>query len=231
MELEKLFNLNEEFSLIMKNMPEVVKKSCFIKNYKSGEIISYKGYPLKFFGIISEGATRVINEFENGSSYMIEINEAVDFIGDVTILSEKKCVSVTIKAERDCTIIFFPRALAENWLNTDIEFLKYISKKVAYKLYKSSSKNGMNLFYSSKFLFVEYLIKQGELNDIYTKKSFKILSNRKEMSEEIGMNIKTLNRTITSLKDDKYFTIDKGKLVITDVSIKNCKNLLVNTNL
>lgn len=59
---------------------------------------------LDYFGIVTIGSDRVINEFQNGNIYMIESNRCIDFIGEVTILAKMPKTSVTIEAVEDCLV-------------------------------------------------------------------------------------------------------------------------------
>ena len=70
-----------------KHMPEDIRSRCTVRIHKAGSIIHQKNMELEHFGIVAMGENRVINEFENGSVYMIEGNRAIDFIGEVTILA------------------------------------------------------------------------------------------------------------------------------------------------
>ena len=64
-----------------KHMPEDIRSRCTVLIHKAGSIIHQKNMELEHFGIVAMGENRVINEFENGSVYMIEGNRAIDFIG------------------------------------------------------------------------------------------------------------------------------------------------------
>lgn len=212
MNLNELEKLNPEFLFFINNMPQYIKDNYFVKQYKVGEIITRKNEDLKYFGIIVYGATRVVNEFENGNIYMIEMNPAIDYIGEVTILANQKVTSVSIESTMKNIVFFVPRHLAEQWIFSNIEILKKLSQKVANKLYSSSSEKGKNLFYPSDFILIDYLLKRATRENISTYTNISLNETRIVLSEEIGMNIKTLNRTINKLKDDKILSLHKGKI-------------------
>lgn len=219
MNINHLVELNADFRFFTERMTAEVKDNFFVKRYHIGELIHSKGEKLDYFGILVKGKTRVINEFENGNVYMLETNPAIDFIGEVTILARQPLASVTIEAAEECVVFGLARRYAEKWIFSDIDILGLISSRVAYKLYRNSLNRGMRLFYPSEFIFLDYLIKEGSENDIRRVKTFKINKTRLVISEEIGMNIKTLNRVVAKLKDKGYFLLNKGKIVITEDSI------------
>ena len=86
MTLEELRKEVPELENYLKYMPKELEQRYWIKTYAPGVIIHQKDYELEYFGIIAKGEHRVINEFQNGNVFMIEKNEPIDFVGEVTIL-------------------------------------------------------------------------------------------------------------------------------------------------
>lgn len=138
MTLEELIETYPEAETYFKNMPEELKTRYTIRKFPPGTIIHQKDYPLDYFGIVCSGDHRVINEFENGNVFMIEKNEAIDFIGEVTILAEKPLTSVSIETLTECVVFMISREDFEMWIAQDIHLLRLVAHKIAYKLYRSS---------------------------------------------------------------------------------------------
>ena len=200
-------------------MPEEIRKKAFVKVYPPGKLIHQKDCELQFFGIVAKGENRVINEFENGKIYMIETNRAIDFIGEVTILAEMPRTSVTIEAVTECTVIYISRKDAETWIRNDQHILRLMARRTAFKLYRSSYNNGLKLYYPPTFLLADYLVRayEGSLSEqtdaVFPENGAFILQKiRERLSEELGMNIKTLDRTIRSMQKNGYFNLTKGKI-------------------
>ena len=63
---------------------------------------------------------------------MIERNDPIDFVGEVTILAGKERTSVTIETLTECTVLYFSRKDFEDWIAKDIHLLRLVSQKVAY---------------------------------------------------------------------------------------------------
>ena len=93
----------------------------------------------------------MINEFENGNVYMIEKNEAIDFIGEVTLLAGYSNSSVTIETLTECTILFITKKDCEKWFAQDSHFLRLVAKHVAYKLYRLPIPAGLSCFFHRVF--------------------------------------------------------------------------------
>ena len=181
-------------------MPEDIRSRCTVRTHAAGSIIHQKNMELGYFGIVAQGENRVINEFENGNVYMIESNKAIDFIGEVTILAGMPRTSVTIEAVTENVVAYISRKDAEH---------------TAFKLYRSSYNNGAKLFYPPGYLLLDYMVKYGRQYGIDSPappKQVTISRTRQLLQEEIGINVKTLNRTIRQLKEEGFFTLCKGKI-------------------
>lgn len=199
----------------IKNMPPDIRSRCTIRVLPPGQIIHQKNYELDYFAFVCCGDHRAINEFENGNVYMIEKNEAIDFVGEVTILAGQPRTSVTLETITECVLLQMPRKDFERWITEDINILLLIARKVAFKLYRSSSKNGATLFYPPNFLLLEYMVQYADKHMTGHKTTVTIPFTRNQLEEELGINIKTLNRTIKKLKDTDMIGIVKGKLIFT----------------
>lgn len=209
MTLTELRKKVPELENYLRYMPEELKTRCTIKTYPPKTIIHQKDAQLDYFGIVCEGYHRVINEFENGNVFMIERNDPIDFVGEVTILAGKPRTSVTIETTTACTVLYFSRKDFENWIEQNIHFLRLVSQKVAYKLYRSSYNRGNRLFYPPQHLLLLYFLRY--IEDCHSNL---IRRTREEIHEETGISVKTLNRTIRKLKESGLVGITKGKVTL-----------------
>lgn len=199
-------------------MPADIRGRCTVRRHPAGSIIHQKNTKLDYFGIVAQGENRVVNEFENGSIYQIESNKAIDFIGEVTILAGMANTSVTIEAVTENLVVYLSRRDAESWLNQDMNILRRTAAHTAFKLYRSSYNNGVRLFYPPGYLLLDYIVKYGNHRlsaPLSDRQVFTIHQTRQQLQEELGVNVKTLNRTIRQLKDDGFISVCKGKITVS----------------
>lgn len=215
MKLEDLLEKYPAAKTYFTYMPQELLERYTIRTFPPGYIIHQKDYPLNYFGIIVHGDHRVINEFENGNVFMIEKNEAVDFIGEVAIMAGMEKTSVTIETLTECVAFMISREDFEMWIAKDMHFLRLIAREIAFKLYRSSYNRGAKLFYPPTYLFMDYLLKNAEQGKILAKGSFKLSKTREEIREELGMTVKTINRTISKLKEQQQINVSGGKVILT----------------
>ncbi len=213
-----------------KTMPPQLRQFAHVKVHPPGSLIHQKDVELMYLGIVAKGENRVINEFENGKIYMIETNRAIDFIGEVTLLANQQKTSVTIEALTANTVIYLPRREAEQWVNTDIHILRKMAEHTAFKLYRSSYNNGLKLYYPPVFLLADHLVRLYEqafadmpVQGLSSVGPFVLQKTRERLGEELGMNIKTLDRAIRTMQKEGYFSLVKGKISFTREDYKRIK--------
>ena len=221
MTLPELLIKVPELETYIRYMPDELRDRCTIRTYPPGTIIHQKDAELDYFGIVCEGYHRVINEFENGNVFMIERNDPIDFVGEVAILAGKSRTSVTLETTTECTVLYFTRKDFEDWIAKDIHFLRLVSQKVAYKLYRSSYNRGNRLFYPPQHLLLAYILQY-----IEESHSSIVKCTREEIHEETGISVKTLNRTIRKLKEEGLVGITKGKISMTEEQQQKAREYL-----
>lgn len=207
-------NSDSNLSKLMEKAPDHIKDSYRIRKFEKGSVIQRKDDPLKEVSIICEGTVRLVNEFENGNICVIEENDAIDFIGEVTALAGKQSTSVTIEAMTDCMIVRLSLEDFFEWLKSDNDFLLLIAKKLAGKLYASSYAKGLELFYPARYLVSKFIVDYVK-TDLQHKSYVTISLTRETMSENIGITVRTVNRIVKELKEENYISVVKGKIRIT----------------
>ena len=226
MTLEELVREVPELEEYTRYMPEELWQRCSVRVYPPGKIIHQKDYKLEYFGLIAKGEHRVINEFQNGNVYMIEKNEPIDFVGEVTILAGMEKTSVTIETLTETTVAFFSRKDFEDWISKDIHFLRLVAHKVACKLYRSSYNRGARLFYPPHFILLDYILKAAAAMDIEKNHEIILPKTRQALYEECGITVKTINRTVKKLKDEGLISLRKGKISITSDQYRKAQKVI-----
>ena len=216
MNYKDLIELNTDFEKFVTSIPEKIANNFNLVHKKSHTIIHQQDDELKLMGFVLKGKIKISSELDNGSIYLIEENEAICFISEVAFLSGHTTSSVTIECITDCIIAYISKEDFYYWIDNDINFLKIMCTDVAEKLYYSSYNKGEYFFYPTKYTLLKYIKKyvDSSLNN-HTFSTVKINKTRQQISEELGIPLKTLNRLIYSFRNLKIINISKGKIEIT----------------
>ncbi|MDL2327852.1 Crp/Fnr family transcriptional regulator [Ruminococcaceae bacterium OttesenSCG-928-A11] len=221
MTFEELLEISPGLAEVTRNMPASIRQNFTLKRYAPKCIIHQKDTHLTSFGIVCQGQHRVINEFANGNVFMIEKNNAISFIGEVTLLAGHTHSSVTIETITECLVMFISLEDFEDWIGRDIHFLRLVSRSIAQKLYSASYKRGERQYYSVRYVVLQYLMDQARPALEGGKAQMTLKQTRQQMSEELGLTTKTLNRTITDLQKSGLIDSAKGKVVVSGAQLEN----------
>lgn len=214
MRYTELLEICPKLGTFSARIPEELDGRFYLRSYAPHEGIRQKDSPLETIGILLKGTFRVVNEFENGNVFMIEMNDAVSFVGEVALLANASTTSVTIESVTDCLVAYLSAADFDAWLRQDARLLRALSEHVAAKLYCSSYNRGERLFYSAKYVLLKYITQQAEACGIRGAERAVIGKTRRQISEEVGMTVKTINRILTKFGKDGLISTERGKVVL-----------------
>lgn len=215
---------------IFQEIPERLQKSAVLMSMKKGNILIQKGEKTEYAYYIVSGKVYVQAAFLNGNVYQFSYLEKGEYISDVEVLSGiYRNVSTLIAAE-DIQVLKIPVAAFAEELQANKEFLYYVSMHMARKMYSSSYERGQNLFKKGIFKVVLYLIRYYE-TEAGEKKTVKIRKTRPVIASEIGISIKTLNRSVQQLYKEQQVSIDKGKITINEEQFQTLLTLAEKENL
>lgn len=193
------------------HIPEDLKSAFSYREYPAGRVLHQKDSPLDQIGFLCEGTLKVINEFDTGNAYVIEYDRAVDLIGDVAVLAGSTTASVTIEAYTPVSVLYFSRPDFERWLGEDYSLLREMARNVSRKLFNSSYYHGKELYYSSPRLMLEFLAQATRGAD----GPVRLPDTRQQLSEQLGMGLKTVDRTVARLKELGLVSTERGKLCVS----------------
>lgn len=215
MTLENLLKEEPHLAPYVGGLPAAAARNATLRTFAPHTVIHQKDEPLDSFGIVCRGAIRAVNEFENGNIYMVEKSDAVCFVGEVALLAGEEKSSVTIQTLTECRVLFLPRADFEAWIAADPSFLRLLCQSVAQKLYHSTYSKGERQYHSTRYLLLKYLLEQVEELGPGHPWPARIAKTRRQMSEEVGLVVKTLDRLIAALREEGVVSVQRGKVCLT----------------
>lgn len=215
MTFQELLTLAPDFREFSDHMPPELDGRFIPRTYPPYTVIHRKDSPLERIGILLKGTFRVINEFENGNVFMIEQNDAVSFIGEITLFAGAATTSVTIETVTECETAFLPIPVFRQWLESDPRFMSRMLRHIAGKLYCASYSRGERLFYSSSYLLLKYVVGEAEALGVAEAERVVLRRTRRQLSEALGMQEKTINRTISRLCEEGAFSLEHGKIAMS----------------
>ena len=226
MRFSELLQIAPDFAAFTDRIPAELDERFVVRTHPAHSIVRQKDSALETVGILLSGTFRVINELENGNVFMIEMNDAVSFVGEVALLAGASHTSVTIEAVTDCLVAYLTAAEFDSWLAQDARFLRALSTHVAGKLYMSSYHRGERQFYSSKFILLRYILDKVDAGELERSGRTVLRKTRQQISEEIGMTVKTINRALNGFSENGWMASVHGKIAMNAEQYKTAQKEL-----
>lgn len=194
---------------MLDSFPDVLSDKEVV-HLSKGETVFYKGDVTTHAYFIIKGCLTIQNPHTNGEVYLIsKLNEGA-FMCDLEIISGKRINTTTLTASTDCILLKFKANTFLKALKNDNQFLFLVSQKMAEKMYQESYRLGDDLYKSGLDKLKLFLIKS--FQESTNKSKITIHKNRDIISKEIGISIKTVNRSVTTLKKQEKINIQGGKI-------------------
>jgi CRP/FNR family cyclic AMP-dependent transcriptional regulator len=215
MQLDEAVKFDPRIERILIKMPLCTRLKCTIKKFPARIGIVRKSYDCKYVYILLKGEVKVINEFDNGTTYTIASMVPINFIGELEALSSQPVYAVTVQTVTDCVTLRIPISDFIKWLECDAIMLMMIAKVLAKKMYPTSYENGSLIHRSSLSKLQSYLAEYYQKNAAHRDQPLPVKKNRQYIADEIGISIKSVNRSLEKMKDQGLVSIEKGKIHIS----------------
>ena len=197
-------------------MPPALAATASEQRYDAGALLQQKGDEVDRLGLLCRGSLRVVNPFDTGDSYVIEQDDAVDFVGDVVLLAGERRAPISLQAVTDCLILWFERAAFARWVQGDPALLRLMAGHIAGKLYRSSYRHGQPLFYPGPRLLADFLSRYADQNRPGDDGRYRVTDTRQQLAQLLGLSQKTVDRAVAQLKKQQLIDTDRGKIVFSD---------------
>lgn len=214
---------NEQAKAFIEKIPENIKDRCKLKKIEKGKLLVLKGNNIENIYIHFQGKMQVKNEFENGFVYSFANIKPIAYIGAMEIMANKKTYSSTLQTTTECIILKMPKSDFKNWINTDQKFTLEVLHFVSKSMYEQSLKTGEVLAYPAICILTNYLINVFENED---KDVVFLEKTREEIASILGFSVRTINRNLKELKEEKLITVNRKGISITKEQFDKLTNKL-----
>ena len=204
--------LETELLHIIDDMDPVIKRHTDIIKVRRNNPLLKMDDPLDYMYIIIDGEFKVVNEFENGKLYEPNLIPKGESVGIMEIMVNHQSYISSVIATKDSTVIRIAIAQAKELINKSHFFTKRALYETSKYFFLQSFRRGEDLLQDTLFLLVDYLIRYAESNE--TDDVLVIPLTREEIANRTGINIRTLYRNISKLKNDNVISIKNKKINI-----------------
>lgn len=204
--------INSASKEFLKDVPQELINRATLVHYGAKKTILKKSEKTEYAYILLEGELSVINEFEDGKYYTFSSLKPFTYLSDLECLSGEMKNAATVVTCEDSTLL---RCNIEDfvyYLKKDHQFLMSVASALSRKIYFTSYERGKNLYKPGIDKLIHYIVTYYQNSRNNKDTNLIINKTRGMIASEIGVSIKTVDRSVYKLKSRGLIELTKGKI-------------------
>lgn len=185
------------------------------KFYRKGENICFEGEPINSFMYLQNGLVKLYKTEVNTREHIISIAKPKDFIGLLSIFSNKKHI-YSISAIEDSIVCFVDLNIIKDFIEKNgvfaLDFFEKISAVSDSVIKTRIDINTRQLRGRIAYILLFFA------KHIYTSNKFNLPISRKEIAELIDMSTENVIRVLSEFRKDKLIQIEGKNIEVLDIN-------------
>lgn len=182
-----------------------------MRTFQKGEVILNVEDRIDEVFILKNGRLKTYSLSENGNKHLIKIYENGELLGDVEIFTDSSVICY-LEGMDDGEIYVIKREHFLQWMEQDFNVSLYIVRQLAQKLINTGMKMQSAVSYPLKYQVLLYIFKY--ISQYKTNCIPKLL-----IVEELGSNIRSINRILKQLAEEGMIVNLNGKIQVDDLNL------------
>lgn len=182
-----------------------------MRTFQKGEVILNVEDRIDEVFILKNGRLKTYSLSENGNKHLIKIYENGELLGDVEIFTDSSVICY-LEGMDDGEIYVIKREHFLQWMEQDFNVSLYIVRQLAQKLINTGMKMQSAVSYPLKYQVLLYIWKY--ISQYKTNCIPKLL-----IVEELGSNIRSINRILKQLAEEGMIVNLNGKIQVDDLNL------------
>lgn len=181
---------------------------------ESGQKLMEQGRLIPACYIIKSGIVKCYISEENGKDYLLEILGAGEIVGELEMLQKSKSLS-NVKAISATELYQIDQANFYALTELNKEFNQLLLSILAERLSRTAVRSSYQQVYPLTYNLVRLL-------QLFSNQELKITKN--ELSEYLGVSIRSLNRSMKQLRADKIVDEKEMQIIVADDTLQEYLN-------
>ncbi|MCI9078605.1 MAG: Crp/Fnr family transcriptional regulator [Lachnospiraceae bacterium] len=205
----------EYLTALFRYVPDAVVKMMSYKKIQKNQYIIHAGKACDTVYIILSGNIAGLHYQKQGRAYYFMDFNQMYIVGDFEVFGGIPEYYVSICATEECNILTLPSSCYLQWIQHDENALFLRIKNIMATLVFEKKHEREYMFMNCKERLVKYLVKSYENKCQENYGKFKINKTQAELSDRIGFNVRSVQRSIAALENEKLVSIENGKITIS----------------
>lgn len=204
----------EYMNVLFRNCTEEVKYYMSIVEVDADQTFIKAGEECRYIYIVLSGKVTGVEWPMNEKSYFFKDFGPGDFFGEIECFAGMPKYRISILSSTQCRLLAIPSVYYMEWMHMDVDALYMRTQENMKRLVTQTAEARKYLFMDGKDRLMVHLVRKYEQRQPLPS-ILELKQTRTRISEEVGISMKTLNRSIKKLEDMQLLQLNKGKIVIT----------------
>ncbi len=213
-----------QFEEYFKTAPLWLLEGFQVEKMDAATVFVKEDDPVELVYFIVKGMIEAIDYRFLGVEYEFMRLNKLYAIGGMEVIMELPRYKTTLRTASRCTMLKLPSKLFSKWLATDIRALKSEAKLTGEVLLEESRQNRAMLFLQGADRLAMLLVQRYEH---YAKNGLLVIkSSRQDLSNVVGLSVKTINRAVKKFTEDEMISKVGNKLVVSEEQYGRLKQMV-----
>ena len=212
---------------LFKYMPEAIAKELTYIEVKKNELILSAGDPCESVYVILKGQVIGLDHYKMGRIYSFMDFTKMYIVGDFEVFADYSEYCVSIRAAQDCKMLKISANSYLRWIQHDENALFLRMNNILNTLTFERKLDRNYLVMDCKERLVSFLIMLYEKENPMGFGKLKVDLTQAEISDKIGFNIRSVQRSIASLEKLEIVSNENGKITVTSEQYEKLKALFM----
>ena len=203
------------FLKLFDKIPHQTVEHIVSAKVKKGDYILKAGEPCDTVYFLLKGKVTGEASSEQGRAYSFMDFTQMCVLGDYEMFYDCAEYIVSIRAEQNCSLLKLSRDQYVNWIQQDVNALYLRTSNILSVLTFERSVDREFMQKNSKERLCLLLVRFYEVGVKDKNGSYTVQYTQGQLADKIGVNLRSVQRSIAALESEQLVQLKKGKMVIS----------------
>lgn len=197
-----------------RNCPDSFSSNLIYKKFPKNFTLINAGDSCSHVYLLLDGRLQAIEEYVTDDPYRFMEIPAIDIVGDYELFQQISHRMITLTAIENSSFIIIPSNAYFSWIQNDANALFIRTQKLISQISRQNQFERQNFFLDNKTRLLYFLFTECSRQSRQTAHC-SITYTRLQIAQKLGCSVRTINRSILSLKEEGTVTLSHGKIQIS----------------
>ena len=205
----------EYFLALFEKIPHQTAAHIVSAKVKKGEYILKAGEPCNMVYFLLSGKVLGESYTAQGRAHSFMDFSQMRVLGDYELFYDCKEYTASVRAEEDCLLLKLSTDYYMNWIKQDVNALFLRTKNILSVLTLERNIDRKYLQKNSKERLCMLLVRFYEAGQKDKNGCYTVQHTQPDLADKIGVNLRSVQRSIAALEREQLVQLKKGKMVIS----------------